>query len=225
MPDADPRKGDVYSLRCIDAKSKLRIASHLTKTRWIKDVVALLKKVKGRLKHERVLITSDKLRGYTTAIKQVFGITVYKNETIFPRGFLYAQIDKERVSGRLKAVDRKVVVGNMKKLKARLRRDKLSLVINTSYVERDNLSVRQHNGRLIRRTLSYSKLWSMHKYAMDFEDAVHNFVRPHSSLREPLPEPDGRRKWRQRTPAMAAGITDHIWSMLELAQYRLPSRN
>ena len=58
----------------------------------------------------------------------------------------------------------------------------------------------------------------------DFEDAVHNFVRVHSSLRVELPEPQGRRKWRQRTPAMVAGLTDHVWSIRELVTYRLPAR-
>ena len=97
-------------------------------------------------------------------------------------------------------------------------------MINTSLIERDNLSVRQHNGRTVRKTLSYSKDWQMHQYSIDFEDAVHNFVRVHSSLRVELPEPQGRRKWRQRTPAMVAGLTDHVWSIRELVTYRLPAR-
>ena len=64
----------------------------------------------------------------------------------------------------------------------------------------------------------------MHQYSIEYEDAVHNFVRPHSSLRVELPEPQGRRKWLQRTPAMAAGLTDHIWSIRELVTHRLPAR-
>jgi hypothetical protein len=227
-PGPDPGKGDVYVLRCIDAKSKLRIASHLSKTIWSKDAEALLRKVRSRLGHMRVLFTSDKLRGHTAAFRRVFGTTKTGKDgepvTVYPKGLMYAQIDKERKSGHLKAVDRKVVIGTMDGVKRRLRRDKLSEVINTSYIERDNLSMRQHNGRLVRKTLSYSKLWPMHQHSVDFEDVMHNFVRPHLALREYLDQPYGRHKWRESTPAMAAGITDHVWSLEEFAQYRLPSR-
>lgn len=53
-------------------------------------------------------------------------------------------------------------------------------------------------------------------------DAIFNFVRPHLSLRQKLPQPIKGRKWEGRTPAMAAGLTDHIWTLDELLSYRLP---
>ncbi|MCA1623990.1 MAG: helix-turn-helix domain-containing protein, partial [Acidobacteria bacterium] len=59
------------------------------------------------------------------------------------------------------------------------------------------------------------------KRHIDLEDAVYNFVKPHRSLRQPLRRSkDKRRKWEHRTPAMAAGITDHIWSIEELLGFR-----
>ena len=89
--------------------------------------------------------------------------------------------------------------------------------INTAYVERDNLTSRQSNGRLVRKTLSHSKRKDYLQFHIDFEDAIYNFVRPHSGLRLRLrrPGPHGR-LWTARTPAMAAGLTDHIWSLDEL---------
>ena len=56
---------------------------------------------------------------------------------------------------------------------------------------------------------------------LDLEDAVFNFVRPHQALRVILPQPIHARKWQQRTPAMAAGLTDHIWTLEELLSYRI----
>jgi hypothetical protein len=94
--------------------------------------------------------------------------------------------------------------------------------INTSYVERDNLTSRQSNGRLVRKTLSYSKKAYYLQQYLDLEDVVFNFVRPHLSLRVALPQPLNGRKWQQRTPAMAAGLTDHIWTLEELLSYRVP---
>lgn len=220
--------------RCIDAVSRLRIASHISKARDITDAIPFLSRVADRLDGCEVLLTTDKLKAYHAAILEVFGVPELEHERpigrprkrrkVFPQGLLYGQIDKERLHGRLVCVDRRAVVGTMADIQAVLNRDGTSKVINTSLIERDNLSVRQHNGRTVRKTLSYSKDWWMHQYSIDFEDAVHNFVRPHSSLKVELPEPQGQRKWRQRTPAMAAGLTDHIWSIRELVTYKVPAR-
>jgi len=70
--------------------------------------------------------------------------------------------------------------------------------INTSYVERLNLTIRNSLARFIRRTMNESKDPVMHSKALDFIQAWYNFVKPHRSLR--VKENDGRRKWRQRTP-------------------------
>lgn len=234
MPDPSPVKGDAWVWRAIDVKSRLRVANHLSKTREIKDAIPFIAKIKERLGSHWVLFTSDKLKAYLEAFWEVYGIDVppppehkgrpRKRYRVFPKGLLYGQVAKERKHGHLECVDRKAVIGAMAEIQAVLDRDSLSKVINTSYIERDNLSVRQHNGRVVRKTLSYSKNWQMHQASIDLEDALHNFVRPHSSLREELPEPQGCRKWLLRTPAMAAGLTDHIWSIRELVTYRLPPR-
>lgn len=235
VPDPDPGKGDAYIWRCICVASRLRVANHLSKTREIQDAKAFLTRVRSQIASGQLLVTSDKLRAYPQALLDVFGDPEPEPEKllgrprvhrrkVFPPGFLYGQIDKERVHGHLVAVERRALVGTMDQISFVLDRDNLCKVINTSFVERDNLSVRQHNGRLVRKTLSYSKNWQMHQYAIDFEDAVHNFVRPHFSLRMPLREQYGPCLWQPQTPAMAAGITDHVWSMRELVTYRPPPR-
>ena len=234
MPDPAPEKGDCWVWRAIDVKSRLRIANHLSKTREIADAIPFLAKIKERLGSDWVLFTSDKLKAYLGAMAEVFGIDAppqpgkigrpRKRQRVFPKGLLYGRVDKERVRGHLKCVDREAVIGTLAEIQAVLDHDGLSKVINTSYIERDNLSMRQHNGRTVRRTLSYSKDWQMHQASIDFDDALHNFVREHSSLKERLPEPDGRRKWYKRTPAMVAGLTDHLWSIYELVTYRVPPR-
>lgn len=234
VPDPAPDKGDVWVWRAIDVKSRLRVTNHLSKTREIADATPFLSRIKERLGSEWILFTSDKLRAYLGAFQKVYSIEVppppkhrgrpRKRYWVFPKGLLYGQIAKERKQGHLECVERDAVIGTIEEIQAALDRDSLSKVINTSYIERDNLSVRQHNGRVVRKTLSYSKAWQMHQASMDLEDALHNFVRPHSSLREEMPEMQDHRKWLRRTPAMAAGITDHIWSTRELVTYRLPPR-
>ena len=95
--------------------------------------------------------------------------------------------------------------------------------INPSSSERDNLPSRQSHGRLVRQTLSYSKNASYLQRHLDLEDTVCNFVRAHQALRVTFPRPIPHRKWQQRPPAMAAGLTDHIWTLEELLSYRILS--
>ena len=75
--------------------------------------------------------------------------------------------------------------------------------------------MRHSNSRLVRKTLAYSKILAMHKAAAAWEDSVYNLVRPLKTLR--LEEKtDSQRHFKPRTPAMAAGLTDHIWTFKEL---------
>ena len=92
--------------------------------------------------------------------------------------------------------------------------------IGTSYVERINLTIRTSLARFIRKTMNFSKTMKMHQKAFDLFQAWYNFIKPHKSLR--LKIDSGNRKWFQRTPAMAEGITDHIWSLKELLTFRVP---
>jgi hypothetical protein len=91
--------------------------------------------------------------------------------------------------------------------------------INTSYVERLNLSIRNSLARFIRRGKNCSKDLEIHSIAIDFFQAWYNFVKPHKSLRIELKE--GDRKWMQRTPAMTEGLIDRIWSLSELLSFRI----
>ena len=92
--------------------------------------------------------------------------------------------------------------------------------IGTSYVERINLTIRTSLARFIRKGMNFSKIMKMHQKAFDLFQAWYNLIKPHKSLR--LKIDSGNRKWFQRTPAMAEGITDHIWSLKELLTFRIP---
>ena len=87
--------------------------------------------------------------------------------------------------------------------------------ITTVYIERHNLTLRQENRRLTRKTLGFSKkadgLWNQ----LFLHQGYFNFVRPHRGLKLAVPAPSpNQQKWICRTPALAAGLTDHIWSFL-----------
>ncbi len=91
--------------------------------------------------------------------------------------------------------------------------------INTSYIERDNLALRQELRRLARKTLGFSKNRRELQHALDFIDAHDNFVKPHGALKLKTMN-EGSRIWAPRTPAMAAGISNHVWTLEELLCYK-----
>ena len=87
---------------------------------------------------------------------------------------------------------------------------------HTAYVERTHLTSRQMNARLVRKSLSYSKQVRLLRAASSWEDWVYNLTRPVKTLRLEYAVCSGHRRWQARTPALAAGLTDHIWTVKEL---------
>ena len=125
----------------------------------------------------------------------------------------YVQVIKERSGSRVMAVHIQVVYGNPEEV--------LELMGgHTAYVERTTLTSRQMNGRLVRKTLSYSKQVEALQAACAWEDWVYNLTRTVDTLSLPLRE--GHRRWKRQTPAMAAGLTDHIWTIKELLMTVVP---
>jgi len=116
-------------------------------------------------------------------------------------------VKRRAEKGKVMGVDIRVIYGDDTTLSQTATR--------TTCVERTNLTSRLMNGRLVRKTLVFSKQLAMLCAACVWEDVVYNLTRPVKTLRvEALPHTD--RRWLQHSPAMAAGITDHLWSIREV---------
>jgi len=122
-------------------------------------------------------------------------------------GWKCLQVTKQRSGSRLIGITHKVVYGDPGEVP-----DFMGL--NTAYVERTNLTSRQMNGRMVRKTLSFSKEEEMLRASCALEDLVYNLAKPVKSLRVEVNNDE--RRWVPRSPAMAAGITDHIWTIGEI---------
>ena len=100
--------------------------------------------------------------------------------------------------------------------------------INTAFVERLNLSLRQRVAAIGRRSATPCKSEDGLGQQLALFQVYHNFVLPHTSLRQALAEPvttkgcGSAKVWQPCTPAMAAGLTDHVWSLKEVLLYRVP---
>jgi IS1 family transposase len=128
---------------------------------------------------------------------------------------IYGQLVKQKKQGTLRTLSTRVVLGA-----ARLTH--LGLTIRTAVVERLNLTVRQALAPLVRKTYSFCKDRERMRQRVVFFQAFYNVARPHMRLRQQLPLRERTRhgvirpRWRERTPAMAAGVTDHVWTFREL---------
>ena len=100
--------------------------------------------------------------------------------------------------------------------------------INTAFVERLNLSTRQHVAAGGRRVTTLCKYEEGIRQQLMLYQVYYNFCLPHASLRQPLPPPvhtngtGSVKQWRPCTPAMAAGVTDRVWTQREMLLYRVP---
>jgi IS1 family transposase len=142
-------------------------------------------------------------------------------------GLLYAQVVKKRIKGRVVEVGTPVVFGTQDAVAACLATSPVSQTVHTSVVERDNLTQRQSNRRLTRRTHAFSKDFRWFAKQLWVSLAYSHLVLPHRRFQAPLPTPEptrgigSPRKWRPVTPAMAAGLTDHVWTTNALLSYRV----
>jgi len=127
-------------------------------------------------------------------------------------GWLYLQMVKQHDEhGRFTGTKLKAIFGTLEELTHLLGE-------TTAYIERSNLTSRLFNGRQVRKTLAFSKALDCYRAAATWEDSYYNLIKPHKSLRLRVEDVPGR-KWKQRTPAMATGLTDHVWTVKELLTF------
>jgi hypothetical protein len=139
---------------------------------------------------------------------------------------LYAQVIKQYRHRRMVRVKHRVVFGTLGAIGQVL--SACGWTMNTAFVERLNLDIRQRVAAVGRRVNTLCKGEDGLQHQLALFHVYHNFVLPHASLCQPLLAPEatnGRgsaKVWRPCTPAMAAGLTDHVWTLQEVLRYRVP---
>ena len=183
------------------------------------------------------LFVTDGYKDYLTAILTHFGSWVQpmRRQATGPApklrwlplpALLYAQVVKTVRRRRLVQVKHRVVFGTLDRVKHVLAA--CGWQINTAFIERLNLSIRQHVAAVGRRVTTLCKGEDGLRQQLALYQIYYNFCLPHTSLRLPLPHPEptngtgSAKRWRPRTPAMAAGLTDHVWTLREVLLFRVP---
>jgi len=205
-----------------DAESRL-VLSVVPGERTAENVVAVVedfrRRTGGRLMD---LITTDGYSAYEDAILAAYGETITPPRTgkrgrprapykVAPEGLTYAIVEKTRAKGRVVKVATRVVFGTMAAVLLALGMSKVSRAINTAFVERENATDRHRNARKARKTYRFSKDWRYHEAVTYLTLYAYNFCWSVRTLRVR----EDRGHWRRRSPAMAAGLANHVWSMAD----------
>ena len=168
------------------------------------------------------LMTSDEYPVYASAIRETYGQVVTpprtgrrgrprKAEKVVPPEVTYATVHKVRENNRVVDVSTRVVFGTLAAVALALLASAVSWAVNTCFVERHNGTDRNRCSRKVRKSYAFSKEWNTHRAATMFSYFSYNFCWPVETLRER----NGEGTWQRRTPAMAAGLTDHVWPLSE----------
>ncbi len=223
---ADENKGDYWDHVAFDPEHRL-VLSVVPGARSIENAEAVVadfhRRTEGRVMD---LMTTDGYPAYETAILHTYGEWVPPPPTTkpgrpeaahkaVPAGLNYAVVDKRREKGRVVEILCRIVFGTVAAVMAALGRSKVSRAINTSFVERHNATDRHRNARKTRKTYRFSKDWRQHEAMTYFTMYSYNFCWPVRTLR--TRGEDGL--WQERTPAMAAGLADHVWSLSEWLRF------
>jgi IS1 family transposase len=221
----------------IDPQSKLLLAIDIgPRTRAMAQRV--VHQVMERLAPGCVpLCVTDGFKEYATALLTHFGQWVQpprrQDKGPHPRPrwmplpqLLYAQVVKTVRRRRLVDVKHRVVFGTFEAVQQVLAA--CGWQINTAFIERVNLSIRQHVAAVGRRVSTLCKGKDGVRQQLALYHVYYNFCLPHASLRHPLLQAEpthgtgSAKRWQPRTPAMAAGLTDHVWTLREVLLFRIP---
>jgi IS1 family transposase len=202
--------GDQWDHVALDPDSRL-VLSVVVGRRIPENAELLLEDAKRRLGGRcPKRITTDEYPAYEAAILGVFGEVFPPPRTgkpgrpaqpraVPPECLRYATVHKTREKGRVAKVEPRAVFGALPER------------VSTSYLERHNGTDRGRNARKARKTYRFSKEWTMHEAVSTFVHYSYNFCWPVRTLRQK----DAEGRWRPRTPAMAAGLTDRVWTLAD----------
>lgn len=230
--DGDRLQGDNWDHVAFDPEHRL-VINVVPGKRNSENAMKVVEELQKRTDDDMIeLITTDEYKPYKTAILNTYGKEVFppltgkpgrpRNPYIeSPQNLNYATVHKIRENGRVTDIEIKIVFGTEDSVRNALDKSSVSNQVNTSLIERNNGTDRNRNSRKVRKTYCFSKDWEIHEAVTYFTMYSYNFCWPVRTLRKK----DGKGKWVNQTPAMAAGLTDHVWSLQEWIAYPAIQRN
>ncbi len=216
----------VWMALALAVPSRLWLGGVVSSHRDLHLITALVQQVRRCAVTAAILVCVDGLASYLIAVRRVFRQPVHTGRRGRPRliaepGLLLGQVVKQYAQRHVVSVSRRVVQGTSEAIRAVLAATHSGTAINTAYIERLNATFRSSLAPLARRGRAIAHTDAVLTAGMYLVGCAYNFSWVHASLRQPAPA-GARLKWQERTPAMAAGLTDHCWTMSELLHDQVP---
>jgi IS1 family transposase len=210
--------GIVWMALAMMVKTRLWLAGEVSEQRDVPLIRRLIERVRRCALPRPLLFCTDGLCSYVRAIRETFRDPVQTGRQGHPRlrpwrNVCIAQVVKRYAQRRVVDVERRIVDGTPARVETLRRRAQGDGVINTAYIERLNATFRERLASLTRRSRALARRTLTLQHGMYLIGTVYNFCTPHASLAHTS---------GKTTPAMAAGITDHCWSVCELLSYHVP---
>jgi transposase-like protein/IS1 family transposase len=209
--------GIVWMALAMMVQTRLWLGGEVSEQRDLPLLRRLIERVRRCAVHCPLLFCTDGLCSYIRAIRETFRDPVHTGQGGRPRlrpwrHVFIAQVVKHYARRRVVATDRRIVDGTPARVETLRRRSQGGGVINTAYIERLNATFRERLAPLARRCRALARYTLTLHEGMFVVGTVYNFCTPHVSLSYA----------HKTTPAMAAGITDHCWTVRELLSFRVP---
>jgi transposase-like protein len=210
--------GIVWMALAMMVKTRLWLAGEVSAQRDMPLIRRLIERVRRCAARRPLLICTDGLVSSIRAIRETLRDPVHTGKGGRPRtkpwhNVLIAQVVKRYERRRVVATDRRILDGTPARVETLRRRSQGDGVINTAYIERLNATFRERLAPLARRSRALVRHTLTLQHGMYLIGTVYNFCTPHASLTPPS---------GGTTPAMAAGITDHCWTVQELLSFHVP---
>lgn len=220
------QQGTVWMALALMVSTRLWLGGVVSGKRDQALIGALVAKIRTVALCRLLLLAVDGLVSYVDAFQKAFRTPLPTRKRghrrLMPwQGVQIVQVVKRRTASGL-SLERRIVQGDALAVAACLKTSQGGGQINTAFIERLNATFRQYLACLGRRSRSLARQTRTLQAGMFLVGCVYNFCHPHTSLRLPLWISERRCHWVQRTPAMAAGLTDHRWSVLELLTFKIP---
>lgn len=220
--------GTVWMALAIMVSTRLWLGGAVSSHRDLDLIQTLANQIRNLALCRPLLLAVDGLASYVTAFHKAFRTALPKRRGEMGRPHLISwpdiaivQVVKHRIEGHL-SISRRIVQGSEAMVKSLIQKTQGQGVINTAFIERFNATFRQRLNCLVRRTRTLARKVHTLETGMYVVGCLYNFCHPHHSLRLKLSVGRFGHRWVQRTPAIAAGLADHIWTPAELFNLRIP---
>lgn len=214
--------GIVWMALAMMVSTRLWLAGEVSERRDMRLIRRLIERVRRCALPRPLLFCTDGLCSYVRAIRETFCDPIHAGAQGRPRlrpwrNICLAQVVKRYVQRRMVDVERRIVDGTPARVETLRRRSQGDGVINTAYIERLNATFRERLAALTRRGRALARRTLTLQHGMYLIGTIYNFCTPHESLYTAGPAAGV-----VRTPAMAAGLTDHCWTVRELLAFHVP---